>query len=663
MSDLDIPVEIPPNQEPGLIDPASMKWMKHFAIHTKERKMKSPIVKKQPNHDQYPRRDFLAGGLSLFGFHTGMWFQPLFLHAQPRTKLSEAQRRSLMAALEKADRDYDAAFKMIRSRVSSVGYHTTLKDRIVHPTRSSLQYAAALLASDDPNRLDRAKAILATVIALQDQNPESKTYGVWSWYLEEPLEKMSPPDWNWADFCGVQLLSVWIDHRRHIGETLAEKVKESIVHAARSIQRRNVGPGYTNIAVMGTYVTLAAADQFDLPDLREYAKARLRRLHEHIIGQGSFTEYNSPTYSIVAIAELSRMVLHIHDEEDLVLIRAITDLAWKHVATHFHPPTRQWAGPHSRCYSTDLRERKDTLAFLEAATQGKAGLSSEEPLPLSMDDCRLPLRCPENYIHYFQTLDQPREVVETFIQGQKPIVGATWLHPRFALGSVNQGDFWRQKRSLLAYWGTPEQPTYLHARFLHDDYDFCSALIYTIQTKGCALSTVVFATDYGDTHPSLDKVINATIRAKDLRLRFEFGAEIQALKIEKSAKNNSLSTFIIQDRDIQVSICLAESIFGNHPVVCEIGRNNRYAWIDVICHSGNEQNIILSELAAAFIPFCVMIRTDGEPPHDSAFHINHSGNILTSSIQIDRRTLHLQTMTKPDTRKKLTDAISMRIEE
>ena len=63
------------------------------------------------------------------------------------------------------------------------------------------------------DRLKRAEKILRTVISLQDRNPDSRTYGIWSWFAEEPLDKMSPPDWNWADFCGTQLLQVAIDHK------------------------------------------------------------------------------------------------------------------------------------------------------------------------------------------------------------------------------------------------------------------------------------------------------------------------------------------------------------------------------------------------------------------------------------------------------------------
>ncbi|MHC4313145.1 MAG: hypothetical protein ACYSW3_11850 [Planctomycetota bacterium] len=187
---------------------------------------------------------------------------PPLTHAADLFSLPQ-QKAGFLKALQQKDPQYDPAEKMLRARFSSPGYHTTLKAGYVHRTRDSLSYAVALLDTGKPERLKRAQDILRRLIALQDQKPKSRTYGIWSWFLEEPLDKMSPPDWNWADFCGTQL------HR--LPDDLQEKVRQSIIHASYSIKRRNVGPGYTNIALMGTYVTHVAGELFDVPELTEYA--------------------------------------------------------------------------------------------------------------------------------------------------------------------------------------------------------------------------------------------------------------------------------------------------------------------------------------------------------------------------------------------------------
>ncbi len=133
---------------------------------------------------------------------------------------TEVRRQAFLQALQKEDANYDPSQQMLRTPYSSPGYHTTLTGGYVHSTRGSLDYAVALLDSGDPERFKRAEAVLRRVIALQDQDPNSPTYGIWSWFLEEPLERMSPPDWNWADFCGTQLLQVAIDHMDRLAPEL-----------------------------------------------------------------------------------------------------------------------------------------------------------------------------------------------------------------------------------------------------------------------------------------------------------------------------------------------------------------------------------------------------------------------------------------------------------
>lgn len=555
------------------------------------------------------RREFGAALVSAAGLSCLAGPTALFAAQAAGTELTPDRRRSLQAALAKEDASYDPAERMLRSAgTGGPGYHTTIKSGFVHSTRSSLTYAAALLDSGEPARLARAQDILRAVLALQDPNPPSKTYGIWPWYLEEPLDKMSPPDWNWADFCGVQLLAAWIGHRNRLGAELAEQVRGSIGHAARSIQRRNVGPGYTNIAIMGTYVTLVAAQEMGLGDLRDYTQKRLRHLHATIMAQGSFAEYNSPTYSVVALTELSRMLLHVRDNDDRRLIQELHDLAWSHVATHFHAPTRQWAGPHSRSYSDDLRQRPGTLAFLEAATGRKAHLIDADPLPLGLDAYRLPLECPRRLAPLFRELSAPRQVLETFIPAEpsragskRPVVGTTWLHPQFALGSVSRGDFWNQRRPLLAYWGTPEKPVWLRARFLHDQYDFCSALLFSAQHEGCALSTMVFATDYGDTHPNLDRVKNGAIKAKDLRLRFELGGELRDASI--TLPPDAAEPVRILDRGVEVRLHRVGDSFGGQPVLWQTGQEKETRFIDAVVYAGAEKSFELRSWREAFVAF------------------------------------------------------------
>lgn len=70
---------------------------------------------------------------------------------------------------------------------------------------------------------------------------------------------MSPPDFNWADCNGVALLPVArATTARACPPDLAPAADAAILRARATIPKRNVGPGYTPIAILGTYVAPVA---------------------------------------------------------------------------------------------------------------------------------------------------------------------------------------------------------------------------------------------------------------------------------------------------------------------------------------------------------------------------------------------------------------------
>lgn len=516
----------------------------------------------------------------------------------------------LNRALMELHPQYDPAERMLRRPLESPGYHTTLKGGHVHPTRDSLAYAVALLDTGEAAWLQRAEDILRRVIGLQDQNPESKTYGIWPWFLEEPLDKMSPPDWNWADFCGVQLLQVARDHRQRLPPDLQASLEAAIKHAARSIQRRNVGPGYTNIALMGTYVTLLAAELYGLDDLREYALQRLRNFHAYTLQNGAFTEYNSPPYTVVALKELGRMRHHVQNAEARPLVEEIYRLAWEEIARHFHPPTRQWAGPHSRCYRTLLPS--STLAMIQLATDGRVRFFPGEP-PATFDEPRVPVPCPRDLEPFFTRLDGPREFHETFVKGDPPIVGTTYLAPAFAVGSVNRSYLWNQRRALLAYWGSAEKPSYLHLRFLHDGYDFAAAQFFSVQRSGDVLAGINFATNGGDTHPSLDKIKDGAIRARDLRLRLEFGGAAGERAFTAPTRLSEAAE--LRFDNLRVHLAVGYARLGGLQGRWEAGldKTNGTAWLDLVLYSGADRQFRLAELEPAALGLAACFSSGNTP--------------------------------------------------
>jgi hypothetical protein len=440
----------------------------------------------------------------------------------------------LQTYLADCDPRYSPDLRLLGATWSGPGYHTRVPNGSwAHPTRESLDYALALLQSGAPKQVERAAEIVAAVLAHQDTDPTSRTYGIWPWLAEEPLAEMSPPDWNWADFCGARLAQMLADHRALLPAELAGAMLASLGHAAWSIFRRNVGPGYTNIAIMGAGVALAAGELLGEPRLAEYGRTRLRRFVEHTAHHGGFNEYNSPTYTVIALHECERILHLVHDEAARADAETIRRHAWETVAEHFHPPTAQWAGPHSRTYGDRLDA--GTAEYLAAQTGAPiplhplaAGRSRSGPTHIP------PLPCPPDLAERFRAMPRPvAEIRRHFLRHEEErlsLSGTTWMDDVACLGSVSWDSLWTQRRPLVAYWRTEADPAVvLRLRFLRDGQDFATAGVRAVQRGPRVLARVGLLANKGDFHLHLDRPADGLFRYEELALRCELlGAGVTA---------------------------------------------------------------------------------------------------------------------------------------
>ncbi|MBC2602758.1 hypothetical protein [Puniceicoccus vermicola] len=518
--------------------------------------------------------------------------------------LSQKEMDFLLGSLEKYEKCYDSKEKMLLLPVpANTSYHTRLRNVKAHPVFRSLVYGVALLDSRDASHRIRAVDILQRILGLQDQDPESDTYGIWSWYLEEPLEAMAPPDWNFADFCGTQILEALLNHESRLPEFLIPKMDEAILHAARSIQRRNVGPEYTNIAIMGSFVTLAAAERLQIEDLMGYAVGRFRTFYENTEYHGAFNEYNSPTYTYIALNEIERILRHIRHEETLRRARELYRHGWELVASHFHAPTQQWAGPHCRSYSEFLRPQ--TARFLERSMPGRfqSDLPQEEP---TLDEHRHDHNCPPYLVESFLSLQEARTVRQVFRRGKPDIVGTTYLHPAFTLGSVNHGDMWNQRRALIAYWGNAVSPKYMRVRFMHDGYDFSAAQISSLQDEGRVASGITFAYDGGDTHVSLDMLEDGIVRAESLCLRFQFGGLKTALS---ELLNFDGNRWRFSDEHVHIESEMPVALWAGQSGYWQLGGEDEAEWLEFVLYEGRKRSFNMPTMGKSVIGFSLQFDT------------------------------------------------------
>jgi hypothetical protein len=482
----------------------------------------------------------------------------------PRGWRKEWDRILIEKAVLIEDQRYDAAERMVsRNLGPEYRYHTKMRERRVHPTRDSLEYALCMLELGGQERAERAAGVIDRVVNLQVADPQSKWHGIWGWYMEEPPDKMAPADWNWADFNGSLLLLIEFRHGGKLDDAPRARVREAIRRAAASIRRRNVSMSYTNIAIKGTFVTLAAAELFKDEDLGGYARDRMVRLCAEIDRTGSFAEYNSPTYARVSLTNLTRMRMFLRDPGMLKRAEALERRLWLHLAAHWDAARAQFAGPMSRCYATDIGHP----VWLEKSLDGRLGLATP--------DNRSPerggsdgetgihdYRCPEDLAVRFLKPSEPRQHRELFILGDGGAAthGTTYIGRGFSLGSVNRGDFWVQRRPLLAYFGGASRPARnIAMRVVKDGYDFSSALLHSVQERNCILGAVGFRNPGGDKHISLDPIENGEFQCGRLFLELDFEGLAEGFKY---ASNERMAT--VESRDLCACFAVPVARFGGY---------------------------------------------------------------------------------------------------
>ena len=518
-----------------------------------------------------------------------------------------------VALMEAAVAQRDSSFDdkeslLVRQIGAEYHYHTNLRSTPAHPTRDSLEYALFLFEAGGHERRTRAERILTRMLDIQDTEPDSKWYGLWGYYLEEPASKMSPADYNWADFNGSLLLLIDFRHGHRLPEMLRSRMREGIRHAAISVRRRNVAMTYTNIAVQGTFVLLAAANVLQDAEMRAYAVARLHRFAATVDETGSFNEYNSPTYANVTLANLTRMRMFTPDKDVIGLINALHDRVWLHLGKHWHAATAQIAGPMSRCYSTDI----GAPLWLQKALAGRLEFASLDEIRTKRigagEVAMLDYRCPVSLANLFLEPSTPHQHRELFLNAQspaEPVQGTTWIEPAFSLGSVSRGDFWVQRRPLLAFWGDRTRPArYAQLRFIKDDYDFSSALLASVQEGPRILGLVNFRSPGGDKHISLDPIPDGKFQASRMRLRLDLAGEIRDLKA-----NGNVATMKVGSAFLGIRVL--SSMFGKHPQsTWKADHEDGLTTLSIdLLNSTAPVEVNLHDLGDAYLSFALLMQT------------------------------------------------------
>jgi len=234
---------------------------------------------------------------------------------------------------------------------------------------------------------------------------------------------------------------------------------------------------------------------------------------------------------------------------------------------------------------------------------------------VSLDAHRLRARCPEEFLPLLRDLAAPRMEIEAFHRrapGEADIIGTTWLHPAYTIGSVNMGDLRAHRRPLVAYWMRNGAPAALRLRCLRNGTDFPSAGLFSVQDRGDVLGAVIFATDREDAPDApgpRDPVKDGPILAEDLRVRFEIEGAAD-IPMPPNLRPSGAARLALGPAACDIQVIHAS--LGGPAAPLEAGSDGRSSWIDAVLYHGALRDLIVPSRSRAAVIFALSLRAPAE---------------------------------------------------
>lgn len=350
---------------------------------------------------------------------------------------------------------------------------------VFHDGRASLAYARVLLRRGGRDDVARAGRIIAAVAALQETREQDAHYGNFRWFAEDA----GVTDLNAVEFVLDSLNALWRDGLAALSDGTRALVERMIALGLDEIDRLDVHPSYTNIALSDIANSVLGGEAIGSVEAAERGARRLGEWFEFTNRSGAPHEHNSPTYLAVDIARMATLAAGTLDDDIALRARIAEERLWLHAATHAHPGLAQLAGPHSRSYrdgwtgaggllklmlwklTGDDAWRRATPYYPRGREEGHTGIALES------------LHCPDYALDWLRDKRYPFEVIET-ADAARGVDITTYMRENFVLGTASAPygvgetpEFWPGPNNVLLHVRTAREPGYgvLLARYMHDD--------------------------------------------------------------------------------------------------------------------------------------------------------------------------------------------------
>jgi hypothetical protein len=352
---------------------------------------------------------------------------------------------------------------------------------VFHDARGSLGYADVLLRAGGTEKVARAERIIAIAASMQETREQDAHYGNFRWFFEDA----GVTDLNAVEFVLDSLNALIREHAGVLSDTAGASIRAMIALGLREIDRLDVHPSYTNIALSDICNSVHGGEAIGDQAYVERGRRRLDAWFAFTDASGAPHEFNSPTYIAVDIGRMAALAEHTRDPEIALKARIAEERLWLHAAAHYHPLLAQIAGPHSRSYRDgwtgaggylklmlwrllgDDNLRRATPYFPQGREEGHAGVALAT------------YHCPPYALDLLRAKRYPFEARETS-DAAAGLDLTTYMTESYALGSASRSyavgappEPWPQWNALHLYFARDEAPGYgaLLCRYIVNDKD------------------------------------------------------------------------------------------------------------------------------------------------------------------------------------------------
>lgn len=215
-----------------------------------------------------------------------------------------------------------------------------------HSPRATLGYAGVLLREPTAANVERATRAIRAALATQETREGDAHCGNFRWMLEDEVVT----DLNGVEFMLDGLNFLMREYAAVIPPDVADEMREAIRLGLGEIDRLDVHPSYTNIALSDICNSVLGGELLEDDEFVDRGARRLVEWFAFTNLSGAPHEYNSPTYLAVDIARMAFLAEQTSDPDIALRARIAEERLWLHVAAHYHPGLAKLAGPHSRSY-------------------------------------------------------------------------------------------------------------------------------------------------------------------------------------------------------------------------------------------------------------------------------------------------------------------------